>query len=118
MIVQGAHSTQKYGLAAGKPLLNALKILRKGADDFLAIDESFKAMRRLADPMGADPGIVIGEVGGAGAGALLAIMEDCDQRLRFSLALNEESIVLLFGTKGDTDPESYAGIINAGMPGV
>jgi len=51
-------------------------------------------------------------------GALLAIMEDCDQRLRFSLALNEESIVLLFGTKGDTDPESYAGIINAGMLGV
>lgn len=114
VIVEGAHNTQMYGLAAGKPSLNALKILRKGADDFLAIDdiESFAAMRRLANPIGADPGLVIGEAGGAGAGALLAVMEDRDERLQADLGLTAQSIVLLFGTEGDTDPESYAGIVN------
>ncbi|MBB4630808.1 diaminopropionate ammonia-lyase [Sphingosinicella soli] len=115
VIVEGAHSTQMYGLAAGKPSLNALKILRKGVDDFLAIDdvESFKAMRRLADPVGADPAIVIGEAGGAGVGALLTIMEASDPGLRDALGLNDQSIVLLFGTEGDTDSESYARIIHA-----
>ena len=115
VIVEGAHGTRMYGLAAGKPSLNALKILRKGADDFLAIDdvESFEAMRRLADPAGADPALVIGEAGGAGAGALLAVMEDGDETLRSALGLTDDSIVLLFGTEGDTDPESYADIINA-----
>lgn len=117
VIVGGAHNTRMYGLAAGKPSLNALRILRKGADDFLAIDddESFAAMRRLADPVGADPRIVVGEAGGAGAGALLAIMNDRDEKLRIGLGLTEQSIVLLFGTEGDTDPESYAEIISAEM---
>lgn len=113
VIVEGAHSTKMYGLAAGKPSLNALKILRKGADDFLAIDDiaSFAAMRRLANPVGADPGLVVGEAGGAGAGALLAIMEDREEGLRTDLGLTEESTVLLFGTEGDTDPDSYASIV-------
>jgi len=115
IIVDGAHGTRMYGLAAGKPSLNALKILRKGADDFLAIDdvESFEAMRRLANPVGADPALTIGEAGGAGAGALIAIMEDSDGKLRSELNLTKESIVLLFGTEGDTDPESYVGIVGA-----
>jgi diaminopropionate ammonia-lyase len=114
VIVEGAHNTRMYGLAAGKPSLNALKILRQGADDFLAIDdiESFEAMRRLAHPVGGDPGLVIGEAGGAGAGALFAIM-DREDTLRAALGLTEQSAVLLFGTEGDTDPESYAGIIKA-----
>lgn len=115
VIVDGAHLTRMYGLAAGKPSLNALKILRRGADDFLAIDddESFAAMRRLADPVGGDPALTIGEAGGAGAGALLAIMEDADGTLRSELGLSQDSVVLLFGTEGDTDPESYAAIIGA-----
>ncbi|MBY0509242.1 MAG: diaminopropionate ammonia-lyase [Rhodospirillaceae bacterium] len=114
VIVEGAHNTKMYGLAAGKPSLNALKILKKGADDFLAIDdiESFEAMRRLASPIDSDPALVIGEAGGAGAGALLAIM-DRDVKLRDALGLTDQSAVLLFGTEGDTDPESYAGIISA-----
>ncbi|WP_313804588.1 diaminopropionate ammonia-lyase [Sphingobium sp.] len=113
VIVEGAHNTRMYGLAAGKPSLNALKILRKGADDFLAIDdaESFEAMRRLANPVGADPALTIGEAGGAGAGALLAVMEDSDGKLRSELGLTTDSVVLLFGTEGDTDPESYLDII-------
>lgn len=116
VIVEGAHDTQMYGLAAGKPSLNALKILRKGADDFLAIDdiESFEAMRRLAHPVGGDPGLVIGESGGAGAGALFAIL-DREDTLRAALALTEQSAVLLFGTEGDTDPESYAAIIKEAL---
>jgi diaminopropionate ammonia-lyase len=113
VIVGGAHGTRMYGLAAGKPSLNALKILRKGADDFLAIDDtdSFAAMRRLAKPVGSDPALVIGEAGGAGAGAFLAIMEDGDPGLRSKLGLMEDSVVLLFGTEGDTDAQSYSEIL-------
>ncbi|MDT9598702.1 diaminopropionate ammonia-lyase [Sphingosinicella rhizophila] len=113
VIVDGAHNTKMYGLAAGKPSLNALKILRKGADDFLAIDdiESFEAMRRLANPEGNDPGLVIGEAGGAGAGALIAIMGEREELLRSKLELTNQSIVLLFGTEGDTDSNSYASIV-------
>lgn len=113
IIVGGALDTRMYGLAAGKPSLNALKILRVGADDFLAIDDavSFLAMRRLADPPGNDPALIIGEAGGAGAGALIAAMEDRDQKLRRDLGLDDQSVVLLFGTEGDTDADSYMGIV-------
>jgi len=65
-------------------------------------------MRMLANN---NPPIEAGESSVAGLAALMEIMKTQD--IAKKLKLDFESIVLLFGTEGATDPEIYDSIIKA-----
>jgi diaminopropionate ammonia-lyase len=68
-----------------------------------------KSMRLLADQRRVDPPVVAGESGVAGLAGLLEAASD--QQCRIMLGLDGQSRVLVFGTEGATDPESYHKIV-------
>ncbi len=99
------------GLACGEISQLAWVILKPGADAAMKLPDeaAAAAMQLLADGEYGDAPLVAGESGVAGlAGFLAAVM---DQDARQSLALDETSRVLLFGTEGATDPETYTEIV-------
>jgi diaminopropionate ammonia-lyase len=100
-----------YGLASGKPSSLAWDVLRRGADDFVSIDDAtaLHAMKVLAYPRGADLPIVAGEAGAAGIGALLVADASADRRA--ALGLDGSSRVLSIVTEGATDPATYAELV-------
>ena len=70
-------------------------------------------MRALARPQGSDPRVISGESGAIGTGLIRAIMTDSSYAdLKDALELNAQSVVLLFSTEGDTDPENYRKIVD------
>jgi diaminopropionate ammonia-lyase len=110
-VVHGALDTIMAGLACGEVSLLAWKILQPGADAFMTItdDAAAEAMRILADARFGDEPVVAGESAVAGlAGFALAAS---DAVSRTSLSLGPDSVVLLFGTEGATDPEVYQQIV-------
>jgi diaminopropionate ammonia-lyase len=102
--VAGELDTLMAGLACGEPSLLAWQELERGAFAFMAVpDESaVDCMRLLARRA---PPVVAGESAVAGLAALLLAARD--PLSRAMLGLDSESRVLLFGTEGATDPETY-----------
>ena len=111
--VPGPHTTIMAGLACGETSPLAWEIIQRSADWFLSIPDSAAAhaMRVLAFPLDGDPEIVAGESGAAGLAGFLAVAEDPDARA--SLGLNSASSILLIGSEGATDRDSYDAIIGA-----
>jgi diaminopropionate ammonia-lyase len=110
-VVHGKLDTIMAGLSCGEPSLVAWNLLADGADDFMTIDDAaaVQSMRLLAEPSQGDPAIVAGESAVAGlAGMLLAAQ---DAAASVALNLSSASVVLVFGTEGDTDPELYRNIV-------
>ena len=109
--VTGALDTIMAGLACGEPSMLAWKILDRGADAFLAIEDEWamQAMRRLAAPAAGDASVVAGESGAAGLAGLLAL--GASSALFNQAGLNGSSRVLIFNTEGATDPELYRSIV-------
>ena len=105
--------TLMAGLSCGEPSALAWEILAEEAGDFLTVPETFvgPAMRLLARPLGRDPEIEAGESAVAGLAALIAAARS--DTLRRTLGLDGESRVLLIGSEGATDPESYAAFVGA-----
>ena len=102
--------TMMAGLSCGEPSLLGWKILEKGADDFVTIsDQSIPTMMRLLSNH--NPPIEAGESSVAGLAALIEITEN--NEIAKKIGINSESVVLLFGTEGATDPEIYHSIIQA-----
>jgi diaminopropionate ammonia-lyase len=99
------------GLACGEPSLLAWKILEPGADAFMTVTDgaAMESMRLLAGGAYEDAPLVAGESGVAGLAGLLLAAGDPDARTR--LCLSGDSVVLLFGTEGATDPEVYRRIV-------
>src|SRR6202042_1862041 len=99
------------GLACGEPSLLAWKILEPGADSFMTVTDgaAMESMRLLANGEHGDPPLVAGESAVAGLAGLLLAAGDPDARVR--LGLSADSVVLLFGTEGATDPEVYRRIV-------
>ncbi|WP_135466537.1 diaminopropionate ammonia-lyase [Crenalkalicoccus roseus] len=109
--VTGALDTLMAGLACGEPSLLAWQELERAAFAFMAVpdDAAVACMRLLARRA---PPVVAGESAVAGlAGLLLAAQEPF---ARAALGLDAESRVLLFGTEGATDPDSYARLVPPG----
>ena len=76
---------------------------------------SAKGMRMLGAPVKSDPQVVSGESGAVGMGLLATLMESDEYKeLREAIGLNENSVVLMFSTEGDTDPENYQAIVWGG----
>ncbi len=101
--------TMMAGLSCGEPSLLGWEILKSGTDDFITIDDSSipGLMRLLAAN---NPSIEAGESSVAGLAGLIEAMKD--QKISEAMELNKESIVLLFGTEGATDPEIYHLIVS------
>ena len=102
--------TMMAGLSCGEPSLLGWEILRTGADDFVTISDQLipSTMRMLASN---NHPIEAGESSVAGLAALIEIMKAQD--IAKKLKLDSQSIVLLFGTEGATDPKIYNAIIQA-----
>jgi diaminopropionate ammonia-lyase len=103
--VEGDLDTLMAGLACGEPSLLAWQELERAAYAFMAIpdDSAVEAMRLLARR---EPKVVAGESAVAGLAALLLVSRD--PMSRGMLGLDAGSRVLIFGTEGATDPETYA----------
>ena len=72
-------------------------------------------MRLLAAPVDGDRPIVSGESGAVTAGLLSLLLERDDLAdFRNRLCLDENSVILLFNTEGDTDPEGYRDVVYNG----
>jgi len=101
--------TMMAGLSCGEPSLLGWKILKSGTDDFITINDSSipELMRVLAIN---NPKIEAGESSVAGLAGLIESMKD--QKISETMGLNDESVVLLFGTEGATDPEIYHSIVS------
>jgi diaminopropionate ammonia-lyase len=110
-VVHGALDTIMAGLACGEVSLLAWKILEPGTDAFMTITDeaAAEAMRILADARFGDEPVVAGESAVAGLAGLVLAASDAASRA--SLALGPDSVVLLFGTEGATDPEVYQRIV-------
>lgn len=106
--VPGPHRSTMAGLNCGLPSELVWPIVQSGTDLFVAIDDAWtdEAMRALAAV-----GIVAGESGAAGLGALLAATPDRD--LRAAVRLDRDASVLVVNTEGATDPENYAKVVGS-----
>jgi diaminopropionate ammonia-lyase len=108
---EGALDTIMAGLACGEVSLLAWPILAAGADAFITVGDEAAAecMRLLADGRFGDAPLVAGESAVAGLAGMLLASTDDDARRR--LDLTSDSIALVFGTEGATDPELYRSIV-------
>jgi len=113
-IVGGDLNTMMAGLACGEPNPISFDLLKNHACCFVSCPDRVSAdgMRMLARPQGCDERIISGESGAIGTGLVHAIMTDpaCAE-LKQALDLDGKSVVLLFSTEGDTDPENYRAIV-------
>ena len=119
----GAHSaadtgpTIMAGLNCGEPCTIVWPTLRDLCSWYVVCPDHIAAngMRILAAPVPGDPQVISGESGAVTAGLLAEI---CGQagcaELKKMMGLDENSVVLLFSTEGDTDPESWEQIVHRG----
>lgn len=115
-VVDGNLRTLMAGLACGEPSIISWEILKEWVDIFISCPDwvAARGMRMSAAPLRGDTSIVSGESGAVGLGLLSTIMQGSDENLaalRDALRLNDDSVVLLFSTEGDTDPQMYRDIV-------
>ncbi len=108
--IDGSLESLMGGLACGEVSGIAWEVLSTGADAMMTIEDEAAAacMRLLAQPRHGDAAIVAGESGVAGLAGFLSAAGDDNVRER--LQLDENSRVVVFGTEGATDPETYTDI--------
>jgi len=114
--VGGEMQTIMAGLACGEPNTISWEILKDRVSAFVSCPDwvAARGMRISAAPLLGDAPIVSGESGAVGLGLLAAIMQADDENLaglRDQLGLGADSVVLLFSTEGDTDPQKYEQIV-------
>ncbi|SFL51748.1 diaminopropionate ammonia-lyase [Pelosinus propionicus DSM 13327] len=113
-IVGGDMATIMAGLACGEPNTIGWNVLRDYSEMFMSCPDwvAAKGMRILANPLGSDWKVVSGESGAVTTGALVELMQSEQlKQAQTALGLNKDSIVLLFSTEGDTDPDQYRSIV-------
>lgn len=108
--VGGDMPTIMAGLACGEANPISFDILKNHTRFFAACPDwvSAKGMRTLGAPMQGDPRVISGESGAVGLGLLVSLFEREElSAFARALGLGKDSVVLLFSTEGDTDPENY-----------
>ncbi len=112
--VTGDMNTIMAGLACGEPVTVGIDILRNYADNFVSCPDYVAAegMRVLSSPVNGDERIISGESGAAGFGFVYEVLTNSDlKELKERLKIDENSVILLFSTEGDTDKENYKKIV-------
>ncbi|EOD9428746.1 MULTISPECIES: diaminopropionate ammonia-lyase [Vibrio] len=106
--VTGDLSSIMAGLACGEPNPVTWPVLRDCSRYFIALEDNVAAtgMRMYGNPLTGDKAITSGESGAITLGALNEIVKN-----NGNVGLNEDSVVLLFSTEGDTNPERYRRIV-------
>lgn len=110
----GNHQTMMAGLACGEINVGIWPILRDFSYGYISCSDSLavEGMKRLANPMGSDSKIISGESGAVGIGLLETLSKDIELAdMKTELGLDENSVVLILSTEGDTDPENYSRIV-------
>ena len=110
--ISGDPVTIMAGLNCGTPCSITWPTIRDRAGFYCACTDevSEDAMRELARFPNEKERVVAGESGAVTYGVLKEIIKD--DSMRREMGLNEESIILLINTEGDTDPAGYVRIIN------
>ena len=109
----GNNTTIMAGLNCATPCGLAWDYLRDYAEFAFSVpDEITKSgMRLLAHPQGNDPKVVSGESGAVTTGLVNALLNNPEYKnMKDELGLNENSVVLVFSTEGNTDPDNYKAI--------
>ena len=109
--IPGDPVTIMAGLNCGTPCSITWPVIRDRARFYCACGDviSERAMRALAHlPEG--EAAVSGECGAVTFGAFWEIARD--EAARRALGIDRDSVILLFSTEGDTDPEGYARIVS------
>ena len=101
---EGNPETIMAGLNCGEANIFTFPVLRDFVHFFFKVPDCVteKGMRALAAA-----GVVAGECGGIGTGLLLSL----DDEKKEAMGIDENSVILLFSTEGDTDPENYRRIV-------
>ena len=111
--ISGDPVTIMAGMNCGTPCSVTWPTIRDRVGFYCACtDEVSKdAMRELARFPNEKERTVAGECGAVTYGVLKEIIKD--DSMKREMGINEESIILLISTEGDTDPEEYERIINS-----
>ena len=112
--VTGDMDTLMAGLACGEANTIAFGILRDHASAFVSCPDyvAARGMRMLGNPLAGDPPVCSGESGAVTAGLLSFIAKSGGlSDMKRALGLGKDSVILLFSTEGDTDPERYRSIV-------
>ncbi len=113
----GSQVTIMAGLNCGEPCTVTWPILDKLPSYYFAFPDTVAArgMRVLAAPTGEDPKIISGESGAAAMGLVSLLLEKVEYRFfRKELGLDDNSVIFMVNTEGDTDPEGYRAIVYDG----
>lgn len=113
----GDLATIMAGLACGEPNTISFDILKNHTSFFVSCPDWVSAlgMRMLGAPVKGDPQVVSGESGAVGMGLVATLMTNpAYYDLRDAIGLDKDSVVLMFSTEGDTDPENYRAIVWGG----
>lgn len=119
--VKGKLDTIMAGLACGEPNVIGWDILRNHAAGFAACPDwmSAKGMRMYGVPLAGDPVIISGESGAVTMGFLASVMMyPRYEEIREALKLDENSVVLLISTEGNTDPVRFREVVWDGLYGI
>ena len=112
--VTGELNTIMAGLACGEPNPVTWPVIKDCSHYFSSLDDSVAAvgMRVLGNPLLGDTPIISGESGAITLGLLYQLCSDAaNLDSRKEMGLNEDSVVLLFNTEGDTNPARYRDIV-------
>ena len=109
--VAGNPSTIMAGLNCGTPCSTIWPVLRDCSAYCCACSDAVteQGMRAYANPVGRDPAIISGESGAVTYGLLLSILRE--EALRSLFRIDQNSVILLISTEGDTDPEGYRRVV-------
>ncbi|GEN35582.1 diaminopropionate ammonia-lyase [Aneurinibacillus danicus] len=116
--VTGPMDTMMAGLACGEPNPLSWSIMRDYSDMFVSCPDYTAAhgMRLLGNPLRGDEKVISGESGAVTSGLVSLLMRDESlHEAKERLGLNKDSVVLVFNTEGDTDPENYLRVVWDGL---
>ncbi len=116
--VTGKMDTIMAGLACGEPVTVGWPVLHSYADAFMSVPDTSAArgMRVLGNPLKDDERIISGESGAVTTGVVTELMQRDDlKNIREKLKLDENSVILLVSTEGDTDFAHYRQVVWDGL---
>ena len=113
----GSQVTIMAGLNCGEPCTVTWPTLDKLSSFYFAFPDNVAArgMRVLAAPTGQDPKVISGESGAASMGLVSLLLEKPEYApFRQALGIDENAVIFMISTEGDTDPEGYRAVVYDG----
>jgi len=112
--IKGNLSTIMAGLACGEGNTISWEILKNYVRFFVSVPDwvASRGMRVLAVPLKGDNKVISGESGAVTAGLLFTLLRDSGYSdFREALGIDSNSVILLFSTEGNTDPEKFRDVV-------